>query len=73
MLCQIACPVDRKLLDWIGEQEEFSEEETGLFLKGVKPSDLPDTTMKKVARLSLVEDIERFPRNLGVFYKGGSI
>jgi epoxyqueuosine reductase len=72
MHCQRACPVDRKLLDWIEDKEEFSETETKLFLAGAKLEELPDTTVKKLEHLGLAEDVDRFPRNLGVFYERGS-
>jgi epoxyqueuosine reductase len=69
MLCQRACPVDGKLLSWIGEKEEFSEEEITLLLKGVPQDKMPATILRKLERLSLIDDLERFPRNLSVFFR----
>jgi epoxyqueuosine reductase len=72
MHCQRACPVDQKFLDWIGVKEEFSEAETKLFLEGAKLDELPEATAKKLGHLGLAGDIDRFPRNLRVFYERGS-
>jgi epoxyqueuosine reductase len=69
MHCQRACPVDRKLMSWIKDKEEFSEEETGLFLAGAKLDELRDTTVKKLKHIGLAEYVDMLPRNLGVFYE----
>jgi epoxyqueuosine reductase len=69
MTCQNACPVDRKLLGWVEDEEEFSEAETKLLVEGVKVEGLPEATVKKLQHLSLVEEIDKFPRNLGVFLR----
>jgi len=70
--CQRVCPEDKEFLPWIGETEEFSEEETALLLEGVAIDRLPATTVKKLERLELNELRENFQslcRNLGVFFK----
>lgn len=72
MHCQRACPVDRKLMNWIEDKEEFSEAETALLLAGAKLDELQDTTVKKLKHLGLAEDVDKFPRNLSVFYERGS-
>jgi len=69
MHCQRACPINRKFLNWVEDKEEFSEAETKLFLKGAELHDLPQTTVKKLGHLNLLEDIDKFPRNLKVFYE----
>ncbi len=69
MRCQRVCPQNRKLNQWIGEEEEFSEEETILLLEGVSKDKLPDATLKKVENLSLVDYLSCLPRNLRVFFK----
>ncbi len=69
MLCQRACPVDRKLLGWIEDGEKFSEGETKLLLKGAKLDALQEETVRKLKHLGLAEDVDKFPRNLGVFYE----
>ena len=67
--CQRVCPINRKFLQWVGEKEEFSEEETALLLEGVPRDRLPAITLKKLEHLSLMDYFERLPRNLGVFFK----
>jgi epoxyqueuosine reductase len=69
MHCQRACPLNRKFLGWVEQEEEFSEDETNLLLKGTTQDKLPATSLGKLERLSLVDDLERFPRNLGVYFK----
>jgi epoxyqueuosine reductase len=69
MHCQRACPLDREFLGWVGEEEEFSEEETATLMRGLSQEKVPATILKKLERLSLVEDIDKFPRNLNVFFK----
>jgi epoxyqueuosine reductase len=69
MHCQRACPINRKFLDWVEDKEEFSDGETELLLKGVKLDELPQSTVKKLEHLGLAEDVDKFPRNLKVFYK----
>lgn len=69
MHCQRVCPVNREFIQWIGEEEEFSEEETTLLLEGVLRDKLPPRTVRKLKRLSLVDYLDVLPRNLGVFFK----
>jgi epoxyqueuosine reductase len=69
MRCQRACPQNKEVIQWTGEEEEFSEEETALLLEGVPHGKLPNTTLKKLERLSLVDYLESLPRNLGIFFK----
>jgi epoxyqueuosine reductase len=69
MRCQRACPVDRQFIDWIEDEEQFSEEETALLLNGASRDKLPEETVKKLAHLSILDDIGILPRNLGVFFK----
>ncbi len=66
--CQRACPLDRKFMKWIEDEEEFSEEETTMILNGVDREELPDETVKKLEHLSILEDLNLLPRNLGVFF-----
>jgi hypothetical protein len=56
-------------MSWIKDKEEFSEEETGLFLAGAKLDELRDTTVKKLKHIGLAEYVDMLPRNLGVFYE----
>jgi epoxyqueuosine reductase len=69
MRCQRVCPKNKEVIQWTGEEEEFSEEETTLLLEGVPHDKLPATTLRKLEHLSLVDYLDSLPRNLGVFFK----
>lgn len=68
--CQRVCPVDKTFLNWVVEKEEFSEEETSLFLKGNLLNQLPKATLEKLKTLDLAdsESLDSLPRNLRVFF-----
>jgi epoxyqueuosine reductase len=68
MRCQKACPRNREFIQWIGEEEEFSEKETGLLLQGVSQDKLPAMTLRKLEHLDLVDYLNCLPRNLAVFF-----
>jgi epoxyqueuosine reductase len=67
--CQRVCPLNKEFVRLVGGREEFSEEETALFLDGSQPKELPEATLAKLKRLSLDEYLEMLPRNLSVFFK----
>ena len=67
--CQRVCPENREFVQWIGEEEEFSEEETAQLLQGVSQDKLPATTLRKLEHLSLIDYLNCLPRNLSVFFK----
>jgi epoxyqueuosine reductase len=67
--CQRVCPVDKQFIGWIGEHEEFSEQETRLLLDGTSREKLPAACLAKLDHLSLAEYLEVLPRNLGVFFQ----
>jgi len=69
MRCQRACPLNKQFLDWIGEEEEFSEEETALLLNGASRDKLSEETVRKLAHLDVLDDLGILPRNLGVFFR----
>lgn len=69
MRCQRVCPQNKEVIQWTGEEEEFSEEETTLLLEGVPHDKLPATTLRKLEHLSLVDYLDSLPRNLGIFFK----
>jgi len=69
MRCQRACPLNREFIQWVGEEEEFSEEETALFMKGVSRDKLTAETIRKLEHLSLLDYLGNLPRNLDVFFK----
>lgn len=67
--CQEICPENRNFLQWIEGKEEFSEEETTLLLQGATLDQLSAATVRKLRELSLIEYLDRLPRNLGVFFR----
>ncbi|MFX1537857.1 MAG: 4Fe-4S double cluster binding domain-containing protein, partial [Promethearchaeota archaeon] len=67
--CQTVCPVNKKLLPWIEQGAEFSEEETRMLLQGSSLDQLPALTINKLKKCSLIDYIDVFSRNLGVFLK----
>jgi len=69
MHCQRACPLNKQFLGWVGEEEEFSEEETALLLDGASHDKLPKETLRKLKHLDILDDLGILPRNLGVFFK----
>ncbi len=69
MRCQRACPVDKQFLNWVEDEEEFSEEETAMLLEGTPSEKLPGETVRKLTHLDILNDIGILPRNLGVFFK----
>ena len=69
MHCQRACPINRNFIEWIGEKEQFSEEETDLVLKAVPRDELPVMTLRKLEKLSLTDYFDSLPRNLTVLFK----
>jgi epoxyqueuosine reductase len=68
LYCQKACPEDKRFLNWIGEKEEFSQEETELLLKGQLLNRVPAATLEKLKNLDLAdpESLGSLPRNLRV-------
>jgi len=71
LLCQRVCPEDRRFLGWIGEKEEFSEEETELIFRGRLPDCLSSVTLGKLNNLDLADpdSLDNLPRNLRVFFR----
>ena len=69
MRCQRVCPQNKEVIQWTGEEEEFSEDEATLLLEGVPHDKLPTNTLRKLEHLSLVDYLDSLPRNLGVFFK----
>lgn len=69
MRCQKACPQNKKFIQWIGEEEEFSEQETALLLQGIPQDKLPATTLTKLKHLDLIDYLNCLPRNLAIFFK----
>jgi epoxyqueuosine reductase len=67
--CQAVCPQNRECIKRFGVQEEFSEEETAMLLKGVSSERLSEKTLDKLDRVGLTEELGILPRNLRVFFK----
>jgi epoxyqueuosine reductase len=70
--CQKICPQNKNFLQWIGEKEEFSEEETALLLKGASRDQLPIKTIKKLEHLSIIDYLDSLPRNLQPFFRNNT-
>ncbi len=51
MICQKVCPGNENFVHWIGEQVEFSEEETNLISRSNALAELGPGTIKKIQRL----------------------
>ena len=70
MHCQRACPEDKPFMNWIGEKEEFTQEETELLLKENLPDHLTEATLKKLKNLDLADpdSLDNLPRNLHIFF-----
>lgn len=66
--CQRVCPKNREFINWIGEKQQFKEEETLLLLQGATLDQLDIETRKKLESLSLDDCLSFLPRNLGVFF-----
>ncbi|UCG54621.1 MAG: FeS-binding protein [Dehalococcoidia bacterium] len=65
MSCQLVCPANRMVKNWIEDSVSFNEKETSLILKGDR-SHLPYKTVKKLQELDLLEDFDLLPKNLQV-------
>jgi epoxyqueuosine reductase len=61
--CQLICPANKGVKNWIEDSESFNEQETELLLNGVR-HELTDTIEKKLQKLDLLEDFNLIPRNL---------
>lgn len=69
MQCQSICPENQDVKDWIEDGNEFSEEETGVLISGKKLEEIPESLKKKLADCDLLDMLDSFPRNLGVFFE----
>ena len=69
MYCQRVCPENKSVINWIGDEEEFSAEESSTILEGTAKDKLPTITLQKLQRLSLVDYYDRLHRNLSTFFK----
>ncbi|HLP59613.1 MAG TPA: 4Fe-4S double cluster binding domain-containing protein [Candidatus Deferrimicrobium sp.] len=54
MKCQRICPENRDYVNWIEENETFSEEETQLLRVGLNENNIPEPVKDKLARMGLI-------------------
>src|SRR5271157_1176473 len=66
MKCQLICPANKQVKDWIADGESFSEEETQLILDNAPREQLSEDTIKKLENLSILEYLDIIGRNLRV-------
>ena len=64
MICQNACPMNQKFLNWIEDGAAFSEKETDYLFKGVSPDNLPKIMVDKLEKLGMTEYAGVLGRNL---------
>lgn len=63
MNCQRVCPINEPVIDWIGEEEYFSEEETALILDNAIFEEKHPETFAKMRRFG-IDNMNIIPRNL---------
>lgn len=71
MNCQRFCPLDKDFVDWFEYGPTFTEDETGLLLRGATLEQLPDSTVKKLEQSDMLELLDAFPRNFLVLLEAG--
>ncbi len=64
MRCQIVCPYNQPLIDWVEDVGEFTIEETENLLKGLSADKLPSSIVEKLKLLGLQGYINVISRNL---------
>jgi epoxyqueuosine reductase len=69
MKCQLVCPVNKLLIKWVEEGEDFNETETELILNGAPLDRIPPATAHKLNRGYMVEYMDVLPRNLRALLK----
>lgn len=66
MRCQIVCPENKAVLNWVEDRAEFSEPETEFFIQRVPLDGLPPDTIRKIKDLEINEDYRLLCRNLSM-------
>lgn len=69
--CQVICPENKKVRDWIENKTKFSEAETTLLLDRLPAEKLPDKTVKKIEELFMIEYLEILSRNMRAVMNNG--
>jgi len=64
MICQKACPANKKFIKWIEDGAAFDQDETTLILDGVSEDHLPHATLEKLKKLGIMEYHPFLGRNL---------
>jgi epoxyqueuosine reductase len=64
MRCQVVCPQNKLVKDWIVEGATFSAGETGLLMRRTPLDRLPDGLRQKLEEFDLFDLLESMPRNL---------
>lgn len=64
MNCQLTCPVNRKIRDWVVTLEQFTEDETNEILRYDGLRELSPTTKRKLRKINMLKEIRILPRNL---------
>jgi epoxyqueuosine reductase len=68
MICQKVCPENKGLNISPETTSTFTEEETGALLNSVKDDDLPESAVRKLEELSLLEYRAPISRNLKIMF-----
>jgi epoxyqueuosine reductase len=66
MLCQKACPMNEKFINWTADEAAFSEEETDFLLKSLPPNEMPESLVAKLDDLGIIRYTALLGRNLSV-------
>ena len=69
MRCQVICPENRHLRDWVEDRVVFTEEETSFLVRSVSIQSLPDETAAKLKSLELSEAYNALCRNLSMIVR----
>jgi epoxyqueuosine reductase len=69
--CQVICPENKDLRDWVENKTAFSEAETALLLERLPMDEIPDKIEKKLEELYMVEYLEILPRNMRALFNNG--
>jgi epoxyqueuosine reductase len=64
--CQLCCPANKHVKDWIVDGESFTEKETAMLLDCPKPDAIPAETRSKLEKIGLEDDTVSLGRNLRV-------
>jgi epoxyqueuosine reductase len=68
--CQMACPANEAVIEYMQPGPSFDEDETRVLLGGGEPDDLPDGLRKKLEDWDLLVWLGAMPRNLSVHLPG---